>query len=349
MLVLSLQYLRGLAALMVLMDHIGQKSAQQSADVLSGWHVGGAGVDLFFIISGFIMCHTTAHKHQTVGATRQFIIRRLFRIIPLYWLVTCLALAVYIVMPSQMNNGEGADLIASYLLLPSKQSYLVANGWTLRFEFLFYLVFMLGFFFSRYIGHIVVVTLLFALVGFGIWKPHTGVWSEFLTNPILVEFVFGMLLYHCFEKLKQQHTIILVGLIGTGIGSLWVVNQGMRSGVWALDYGVPMLLMMAGVLGFERALQSRPITLFKMLGDSSYAMYLIHPFALTGGAMVMTKLGLNQLLGGWLFAAALLLTSLLAGYGLYRWVELPITKRLKNAAWLTQPKHKTKQPLRGSI
>ena len=217
MLVLSLQYLRGLAAFMVLIEHIGLKSEQQSANILSFWHVGGAGVDLFFLISGFIMCHTTAHKHQTAGASVQFIWRRIMRIIPLYWIVTCLALMVYWVVPSQVNSGSGADLIASYFLLPSEQVYLVANGWTLRFEFLFYFVFMLGLWLSRRMGNALVITLLITMVGFGVWKPQQGIWGEFLTHTLLLEFALGMLLYHSFERLKQLPMILLMGIIGLGV------------------------------------------------------------------------------------------------------------------------------------
>lgn len=348
--VLSLQYLRGLAAFMVLMEHIGLKSAQHSANVLSGWHVGGAGVDLFFLISGFIMCHTTAHKHQTAGASRQFIWRRIIRIIPLYWLVTCLGLLVYLIMPAQVNSGGGADIIESYLLLPSEKPYLVANGWTLRFEFLFYGVFMLGLLLNRRIGNALVITILVLMAGFGFWQPQNGIWGIFLTSELLLEFAFGMLLYHCFERLKQLSIPTLMVILGVGVGALLAVNHGLQSNLRSINFGVPMFFIMAGVLGLENVLQARPIGFLKTMGDTSYAMYLIHPFALAGGAMVLAKLGLSNLMGGWFLVVVLLITSLLAGYLLYEWVEKPIATFFNKRPVVKDLKLKNiKQPLRRSI
>jgi peptidoglycan/LPS O-acetylase OafA/YrhL len=253
-------------------------------------------------------------------------------------------------MPSQVNSGGGADLIASYFLLPSEQSYLVANGWTLRFEFLFYFVFMLGLLLNRKLGNTLVIAVLLLMVGFGIWKPSSGIWGDFLTNSLLLEFAFGMLLYHSFERLKQLPSALLMVFIGIGIGALLAVNQGVNSNIRVIDFGIPMLFIMAGVLGIEQSLQKYPIAFFKVLGDTSYAMYLIHPFALAGGAMVLSKLGLSHFLGGWFFVLVLLIGSLLAGYLLYQWVEKPIAKLLKKRSDATKPKQTTvEQPLRGSI
>ena len=66
--VLSVQYLRGLAAFMVLLEHVGLKSSQYSGNVLSSWHVGGAGVDLFFVISGFIMVYVVWDRPRGIKA-----------------------------------------------------------------------------------------------------------------------------------------------------------------------------------------------------------------------------------------------------------------------------------------
>jgi len=349
--VLSLQYLRALAAFMVLMEHVGMKSAQHSENVLSGWHVGGAGVDLFFLISGFIMCYTTANKHQTVGASRQFLWRRVTRIIPLYWIVTCLGLLVYLVMPAQVNGGAGADIIQSYLLLPSEKPYLVANGWTLRFEFLFYGVFMLGLLLNRRLGNLSVIATLIVMVGFGLWHVQQSIWGIFLTSELLLEFAFGMLLYHNFERLKQLSMVTLIVILGVGIGALLAVNQGPQVGSRVIDFGLPMVFIMAGVLGLEKLLQERPINFLKMMGDTSYAMYLIHPFALAGGAMVLSKLGLSGLLGGWFLVAVLLIASLVAGYLLYEWVEKPIAKFINKRPAVKDDleREDRKQPLRRSI
>jgi exopolysaccharide production protein ExoZ len=95
----SIQIMRGIASLLVLLNHISVKGYQYGNGALKGFSVGGAGVDLFFIISGYIM-------DQRLNFS-QFIIRRIKRIIPLYWLVTTIALIVYLYKPNLINSSGG--------------------------------------------------------------------------------------------------------------------------------------------------------------------------------------------------------------------------------------------------
>ena len=328
--VLSVQYLRGIAAGMVLLEHIGLKSSQYSTNVLSGWHVGGAGVDLFFLISGFIMCYTMSEKHQQPNSTITFLWRRVLRIIPLYWFVTCLALIVYVLMPDKVNSTGGeTDLLASFFLLPSSGSYLVANGWTLSYEFLFYTLFTLGLLFSRGVGSLLVVLALTALSVFGFLQPQNSVWGAFLSNQLLLEFAAGIGLCYYMPLIKKLPLMTMPMLMGAGIGGLLAVNQGIQTDIRVIDFGIPMLLIMAGALGVERELQKRPNQLLNLLGDSSYAMYLIHPFILVAAAMVLSKLGLTDVMNGWFFVLVLFVGSTIGGWVLFRYVETTIAKYIK--------------------
>lgn len=87
----SVQYMRAIAALIVVVSHSAWKGEQYSSDPLSFFNVGGAGVDLFFIISGFIMCHTVENKQIKILS---FIKARIRRIIPIYWVLTTLAFVI---------------------------------------------------------------------------------------------------------------------------------------------------------------------------------------------------------------------------------------------------------------
>lgn len=328
--VFSVQYLRGVAACMVLLEHIGHKSAQHSSNVLSGWHAGGAGVDLFFLISGFIMCHTMLEKHQQPNAAVSFLWRRVLRIIPLYWFVTCLALVPYFLMPSQVNSSGGStDLFSSFFLLPTSGVYLVANGWTLSYEFLFYALFTFGLLFSRGIGSLLVVLMLLALAMLGFLQPQNSLWGAFLSNQLLLEFAVGIGLGYYLSYIQRLPIIIMPLLIGVGIGALLAVNQGIQSNIRVIDFGVPMLLIMIAGLGLEKELRKSPKQLLNLLGDSSYAMYLIHPFILVAGAMVLSKLGLTDAMGGWLFVLVLFAGSIVAGWVLFSCIEIPIAKYIK--------------------
>ncbi|MBT9431228.1 acyltransferase [Candidatus Sodalis endolongispinus] len=132
----SVQYLRAIAALMVVMHHVIIKWRQYDVPSLSWFHIGYYVVDLFFIISAYIMCNTTEQREVTF---RRFIFARCTRILPLYWLMTVAALAIFIIKPSVVNSSSGTtSVIASFFLLPDGTRFLVNNGWTLSYEFLFY-------------------------------------------------------------------------------------------------------------------------------------------------------------------------------------------------------------------
>ena len=100
----SVQFLRGIAALMVVISHTSFKGQQYSVDTLQWYHIGGSGVDLFFIISGFIMCYTTYNKKVNF---LNFMRNRFIRIIPLYWVLSFFALIVFLISPNLINSSGG--------------------------------------------------------------------------------------------------------------------------------------------------------------------------------------------------------------------------------------------------
>jgi exopolysaccharide production protein ExoZ len=127
-LILSVQYMRTFAALLVVLSHVAMKGAQYSTDPLSFFNVGAAGVDLFFIISGYIMCHTVSGKSVVFV---EFLWAKAKRIIPLYWILTSAALVIFMLFPDKVNSSGGAtNIVYSYLLFPTPEKYLIQNGWT---------------------------------------------------------------------------------------------------------------------------------------------------------------------------------------------------------------------------
>jgi hypothetical protein len=121
----SIQVLRGIAAVMVVLFHV------------CGFQIGAAGVDIFFVISGFIMFHTNRNVFGLTGAAILFLKRRILRIAPLYWL--CSAFAFW-------PGVELKSLVASVLFVPVRSEdgsihTVLAPGWSLNFEMFFYIVF----------------------------------------------------------------------------------------------------------------------------------------------------------------------------------------------------------------
>lgn len=140
----GIQLLRGLAAFVVVLFHIGVLSNDYAGGVLYApfMLVGSAGVDLFFVISGFVMAATTADVFDTRGAAARFAVHRFARVYPSYWLLLVPLLAFYLLNPAGVNSKQGGvDLWASFLLTPSPYLPLLPVAWTLVHEVAFYAVF----------------------------------------------------------------------------------------------------------------------------------------------------------------------------------------------------------------
>lgn len=321
----SIQLMRALAALFVVIGHSIWKSEQYGDGALTWFTMGGAGVDLFFIISGFIMCWSTQKKPLSAA---QFILARIKRIIPLYWLLTTVALVIYILWPEKINSGSdsGTSIIASYFLLPSDASYLLAVGWTLSFEFYFYLIFSLGIFAPPKYRYALPITLLVCISAAGfVLNPESAAFM-FFTNSIILEFVFGILIFVGFQRYKPSP---IVACVSFSIGALILVFSPLMHLPRFIHYGLPCMFIFIGLLGAEGAISSRPQLkrVSHLLGDSSYSLYLSHPFSLVIAAIILSKLGLHQY--GEVFIVVLTLFAVICGYMCFIICEKTLNKLVK--------------------
>lgn len=327
----SIQFLRGIAAIMVVLSHISMKGNQHHIDSLQWFKIGGSGVDLFFIISGFIMCYTTHDKNIS---TIKFLRNRLERIIPLYWLLSFFALIVFLVAPSLVNSSGGnTGVIESFFLIPNGKKFLIQNGWTLSYEFYYYFIFSLficltSIRFIRYIG--ISLTLLVLLFIGAIIKSDSQFYN-FLTNNILLEFVFGIFAFYLFKNFKVSEfyflMFVLIGIISLSyINFIGITNMELGR---SLIYGLPMLLIFYGSIGLERYFSNTKsffIRIFEHLGNTSYSLYLVHPFALSPLTIMFKKINLQN---SYLFSSILLVGSLIIGSLTYIILEKPITNLIK--------------------
>ncbi len=327
--ILSIQYLRALAAVLVLLSHAAWKGTQHAGDPMGWFRIGACGVDVFFVISGYVMCHTTRHKHGSVHEVMRFMGHRIGRIIPLYWALSLFALAAYLLAPSMVNSGGArTDILKSFLLIPTDGSYLIQAGWTLSYEFFFYALFGMGLLLPRLSGHVLTCLALMALflwgrvleAGPGLGGPLTA----FATDAILVNFIFGIALYH----LDVRKTLPMWGVAPVILLSIaWfvAVNQGwVQFHYRCVRYGVPAFLLCWGLTRLEAYLQARPSRWLSYLGDASYSVYLVHPFALALTALLARKAGLTD--SPALFILVIVAVAIAAGCLCYEWLERPLTR-----------------------
>jgi exopolysaccharide production protein ExoZ len=186
---LGIQVLRFIAALMVVFAHA----------IPEFQPIGSHGVDVFFVISGFIMVHTSASLFGGPGSSKAFLTKRIARIAPLYWIVTLLTASV--------GTFSWQHVAASLLFLPgnwSEAQYsalpVVTVGWSLNVEMFFYVVFAAGLRFPRQVAVAGVSTVLVGMVLIGIYtNVLTPAVRLYWASPQILEFVVGCLLasiYH---------------------------------------------------------------------------------------------------------------------------------------------------------
>lgn len=264
----NLQCLRAVACLLVVLFHLaGALSASGHQNMVNNFflRIGASGVDVFFVISGFVMVYIQL-KRKTKPL--RFIQNRVARIAPLYWVLTITMALVLLMVPNAFNTNQFAmDRFVSSVLfscgLIMQKETLVYPGWTIEYEVLFYVVF----FFSLYLRK-VWLSILFAsliLVGLVVYGH---------INSIALEFIFGMVIggVYCTKTFSKW-----VFVASTGFGAICIVMTGLvdlSSFGRVLVWGVPSCLVVFGLAGIN---QSRS-NFLTVLGDGSYSIYLAQAF-----------------------------------------------------------------------
>ncbi|MCT2387154.1 acyltransferase family protein [Erwinia pyrifoliae] len=320
--IVTIQWLRGLAALSVVIQHTAFKSHQYNYNILTGYNIGSFGVDLFFIISGFIMCHVTSEKTKPT----EFLKKRLARILPLYWVLSLVALVIYIITPSLVNSSGGnTDIISSIFLLPTKDKLLIQNGWSLSYELFFYSIILISLLSRKKNIFLLTNLIIFALVLAGLlYRPKTE-YLNFATNTLLIEFSMGSLAYYLYEKIPATNWFINLTLLTVGIAAL--TYQYANADMYDLKYrflyaGTPMLLILLSLVLFEKNAKMVKISILEKIGFSSYSLYLSHAFVLSASAKIISKITNNP----FAFACSLVFLSVIFGFICYKLIEIPLSK-----------------------
>jgi exopolysaccharide production protein ExoZ len=352
----EIQILRALAALMVVWHH-----ARHEAALLAGRGAGPVpdpgtllpwwgGVDLFFVISGFVIVHAAGRQSGQPGGWARFLAHRIVRVVPLYWLVSLAVLILVLARPDLLGDaamlvGEPGTIVAGFLFWPAARpdgtvQPLYGLGWTLNYEAFFYGLFAAGLGLGRRGAVAWLVIALALLVAAGRSIPDLPLPVRFWANPIVLEFAAGAGLALAYGAGLRPGRPVRIGLAILGglglvlaarlVGGLDEVGGFQRP----LLVGLPATLLVASALGPERdatQVARRPAGLRGLvrLGDASYALYLTHPFALRLAREGLLRLGLAPALFPWGAMLLMLLASVAVALPVHRYVERPLTRRLR--------------------
>ncbi|HDR8974267.1 TPA: acyltransferase [Burkholderia vietnamiensis] len=337
----NIQAMRALAALLVLCFHVyaveGKYLGDHAIPQALGMF-GTCGVDLFFVISGFVMASTAQSQLGSAECAVDFLKRRALRIYPIYWFYSFIVLVVMLVMPQWVNASAGhhADILSSFLLLPSTSLPLLMQGWTLTFEMFFYVVFagIVACGTARSFSRMLTAWAL-ATCGAAYWATHASVSNpvvNVVANPIVLEFIAGCFCAFLWPAARKWcgPAIALVGVVALSLSMYVGERVGLDAVVqWrAIYFGVPALLLVLGVVTIERHFGIAAPKWLCSLGDSSYSLYLSHVLVISAIGRMFSRFAPTQLphsLGSLLCVVG----AIVFGVFSYRLIEQPLNSRLK--------------------
>jgi len=342
---LGLQVLRALAASIVLAGHI-----QHETTILSESGFGGGfsflpingliGVDIFFVISGFVIIYASRNLFGQKGAFGFFMLRRIVRIIPVYWFYTTLLALVIVFMSDAVDTArlELWHLVQSYLFIPHIRPLgdavrpLLSLGWSLNYEMYFYLLVAILLFLPPRKMITALSLIMISSVVIGAFIPETWVMLQFWFAPVVLEFLGGALLGYAYisgKRLPGVFLWLLSALGGVILLGLMAIEAS-YSDFWPrIAVFVAAMALVSGVTLAKGAGQLRPPKSLVLLGDSSYSLYLSHPFGIAAMKLLWVNIAFVKDVNLWLYVALSTIVCLIGGVISYLIVEKPIMNAFK--------------------
>lgn len=309
----SIQLLRAIAAWVVVGHHFMQILYGVSEVGFVGGlfsKYGALGVDLFFVISGFVIYHATVDKQ--ISPTR-FLVMRLIRIVPAYWFFTLTTAMVLYFSATfiPLTQLESGFLLKSLFFIPASNPSgigffpLLTPGWSLNFEMFFYVIFALALLVSNSYRFLA----LFMGVTFLQWiAPALGSPWTYFHNNIVFEFLLGVAVAVIYRegwlsRLSIAHSVFLLLLAIVIIA----IKGGAHHYLFA---GVPCALIVIAALAQEKHFATK--SFFIALGDWSYSTYLCHVLVLSAANFYMIYYELPIVLVLFFVIATVLIISMLS-------------------------------------
>ena len=340
----SIQFLRGFAALAVVIHHTGGYVKRYYEPTLlfgDKFSIGFAGVDLFFVISGFIIHFTSKNYLNNPSKLKEYLQKRFIRVYPIYWIITTILfisswLVVQLLNKNIFSIGYPNTFLAyiqTYSLFPLHFAINPVT-WTLSYEIFFYLCFAF-IIISKRLWVIPAFILLVSFYNIFMNIPEIVEvklsYFNFVFSGYNFEFMLGFLIYQFYEKIKLSKFISVILLI---IAVLIIVLFGYEVGDYdsykrVLTFGLPSGLILLALLNLE---QNDVISFPKFtidLGNASYALYLIH------FPMMLFMNKIPQILGysfsanqEVLFSYFIIVSIVFASFFIHKHIEMPVAKKL---------------------
>lgn len=322
----GLQVVRGLASIAVAIYHAEYVTGLHLFNGTGPWpilHVFRAGVEVFFVLSGFVIFSAHAKDLGQPDQVPRYLRKRLVRIYPIYW-IAVLGLIIGQVATRSLDGSlnDAAGIVQNISLIPLGGSYTLTVSWTLGHEMLFYLVF-LSVFTSR---ALFVGTLSIWALAIIFSAPPTGNFVAFMLSPFNLLFLMGVsaaAIFRSYGSHRFGGLIVALGMLGLLAAAIADARSlGNVRENFTLYYGLSAAALIYGLTVWEAQSSLNFGRTMPFLGDASYSIYLVHAPAMTFAALVLGKVGL--LGSGPVLFVVLLLFGMVAGVVFYLVFEKPL-------------------------
>lgn len=328
----SIQALRFFAALAVVVLHNTFYTSERLDDSLGIYAIGANGVRLFFVISGFVMILSSDRLARAVHGWRVFAIKRILRIVPLYWLVTSFKLVALMVAPAAVLHAhlDWPYIAKSYFFIPARNvdgdiHPLLGVGWTLVFEMFFYALFTLALLLRQrpvlFLAPILILLSVASLFRTESWPIAMQFWAD----PIVLDFLAGMLIARWVQSGARLDPWLAAAFVVAGTVYLFVpfARFHYQSLLGSVVTTVAAALVVWGCAGLESRIGRFVGKSLMFLGAASYSIYLVHPVTAPAAPATLAKLGLILPQLSILCGVAI---ALIAGSLCYQWIEKFLTR-----------------------
>ena len=336
-----IQTLRCIACLLVVFMHItGTYNETYHSSFLDNiFSFGGAGVDIFFVLSGFIITYSNTKSITNPTDISKFIKKRIIRIFPIYWVIISIFLLLQLLLPLFYKTHFQftiTNLLSTYLLLPN---HTMVNGvsWSLTNELFFYLLFIVALLVPKknYILLLLFIYLTFLIVFPTVFnvKSNTNNFTFLLLFPMNIEFLLGIIVVLCIDNfpIKWSISFLILGIVLFITAAIFsntgnfILNNGYDR---VILYGLPSFVIILALVKYELNKQVNIPSLILKLGDASYSIYLFHLPLVAAFFKIVLKLHITNYLLILLLISGLVIAICYVGIIIYNKVEMPLIKWL---------------------
>ncbi len=331
----GIQFGRGLAACLVVLLHAGHMLTEPQYighPFLLTWlfHFGNAGVDFFFVLSGFIIFYVHSSDIGRPQRLAHYLWQRTTRIYPIYWVVTSFVAATLVAKQdwAALNLHRVVDTV---FLLPGPQGPLLGPAWTLILEVAFYVVFAIAIVSARAGLFVALAVLVLAAIGLDRHFPA----DTFSQNAYAYEFALGVLAAFAVKRSwpGPGWSWGIVGAVIFAFGA-WRVDAGIvdpASNQARLWFGIASFLLLVGLAKAELEGRLKIPALGNYLGAASYSIYLVHVIVVGLSARVLFSIPFVHEIP---VATSIVICFLavVAGCILHTWVEKPLQNAIRGKA-----------------